>query len=74
LISIDAQADTAQTSTPSSILGLLPHQIRGFLGQFSNMLIVGQAYEKCTACSEKVIKLVKFFLDMAHFILTFVTF
>lgn len=38
------------------------------------MLIVGQAYEKCTACSEKVIKLVKFFLDMAHFILTFVTF
>ncbi|KAI8890848.1 E1-like protein-activating enzyme Gsa7p/Apg7p [Backusella circina FSU 941] len=51
---IDAQADTTQTSTPSSILGLLPHQIRGFLGQFSNMLIVGQAYDKCTACSEKI--------------------
>ncbi|KAI8061489.1 uncharacterized protein B0P05DRAFT_557287 [Gilbertella persicaria] len=47
---INAKADNNQ-----HLLGLLPHQIRGFLGQFSNMLIVGQAYDKCTACSEKVI-------------------
>ncbi|KAI8994652.1 ubiquitin-like conjugating enzyme [Pilobolus umbonatus] len=52
---IHAQADTATTTQPSSILGLLPHQIRGFLGQFSNMLITGQVYDKCTACSEKII-------------------
>ncbi|OAC98508.1 hypothetical protein MUCCIDRAFT_157418 [Mucor lusitanicus CBS 277.49] len=54
---INAKADTSnnQTQSSGSILGLLPHQIRGFLGQFSNMLIVGQAYEKCTACSEKIL-------------------
>ncbi|KAI9470976.1 MAG: E1-like protein-activating enzyme Gsa7p/Apg7p [Benjaminiella poitrasii] len=49
---IHAKPDTSQAL---SILGLLPHQIRGFLGQFNNMLIVGQAYERCTACSDKVI-------------------
>ncbi|CAO3653968.1 unnamed protein product [Mucor fragilis] len=55
---INARADTSnnQTQSSGSILGLLPHQIRGFLGQFSNMLIVGQAYEKCTACSEKILE------------------
>ncbi|KAG1349719.1 hypothetical protein G6F62_003489 [Rhizopus arrhizus] len=52
---VDAGPDTTQTQSPSSILGLLPHQIRGFLGQFNNMLIVGQAYDKCTACSEKIV-------------------
>lgn len=52
---INAKADTSNAQTPSSILGLLPHQIRGFLGQFSNMLIVGQAYERCTACSQKIL-------------------
>ncbi|KAI8092479.1 E1-like protein-activating enzyme Gsa7p/Apg7p [Halteromyces radiatus] len=51
---IYAEADTA-TSQSSSILGLVPHQIRGFLAQFSNMLIVGQGYERCTACSKKVL-------------------
>ncbi|KAI8071789.1 E1-like protein-activating [Gongronella butleri] len=50
---IEAEADT--TGQPGScVLGLVPHQIRGFLGQFNNMLIAGQAYDKCTACSKKV--------------------
>ncbi|KAG2204980.1 hypothetical protein INT47_002604 [Mucor saturninus] len=48
---INAKADTTNNST---ILGLLPHQIRGFLGQFSNMLIAGQSYDRCTACSDKI--------------------
>ncbi len=39
-----------------SCLGLLPHQIRGFLAGFSNMLIVGQAYDRCTACSARVVR------------------
>ena len=33
----------------------MPHQIRGFLAQFSNMLLVGGAYDLCTACSPAVI-------------------
>jgi ubiquitin-like modifier-activating enzyme ATG7 len=28
--------------------------LRGFLAQFSNKLITGAAYEKCTGCSETV--------------------
>ena len=34
--------------------GLVPHQIRGFLTHFSNLLIQGHAYDKCTACSKNV--------------------
>ena len=37
-----------------SVLGLVPHQLRGFLAQFRNMRIVGAAYDRCTGCSETV--------------------
>ena len=37
-------------------LGLIPHQIRGFLSTFSSLNIVGKAYDCCSACSEKVLK------------------
>ena len=37
-----------------SVLGLVPHQLRGFLAQFRNMHIVGAAYNRCTGCSETV--------------------
>ncbi|KIM30916.1 hypothetical protein M408DRAFT_272509 [Serendipita vermifera MAFF 305830] len=40
----------------TSILGLVPHQIRGYLGQFRNLLVTGQQFERCTGCSEKVIQ------------------
>lgn len=39
-----------------SVLGDVPHQIRGFLARFENMKLVGPAYEKCTGCSESVVK------------------
>lgn len=39
-----------------SILGTVPHQLRGFLGQFRNVPLVGAAYDKCTGCSETVIQ------------------
>lgn len=53
-----ASADTTMhPSEPASTpLGLVPHQIRGFLSHFSNMLIVGSAYDQCTACSDIIIK------------------
>jgi len=38
-----------------SILGLVPHQLRGSLARFNNLLVTGAAYERCTACSEIVI-------------------
>ena len=36
-------------------LGLVPHQIRGFLSNFNNMLISGQSYDCCSACSPKIV-------------------
>lgn len=36
-------------------LGLVPHQIRGFLSTFSNMNIVGRSYDCCSACSDKIL-------------------
>ncbi|KIX98454.1 uncharacterized protein Z520_05755 [Fonsecaea multimorphosa CBS 102226] len=36
-------------------LGLVPHQVRGFLATFSNMNITGTAYTYCSACSDKVL-------------------
>src|SRR6476620_12322539 len=49
-----ANADL-KDSEPKGVLGLVPHQIRGFLAQFSNMLLVGHGYDKCTACSDSIL-------------------
>ncbi|KAG5340089.1 hypothetical protein C0989_002791 [Termitomyces sp. Mn162] len=39
-----------------SVLGVVPHQLRGFLAQFRNVPIVGAAYDRCTGCSEIVLR------------------
>ena len=36
-------------------LGIVPHQIRGFLTDFKNVIIRGGNYDCCSACSKKVI-------------------
>jgi ubiquitin-like modifier-activating enzyme ATG7 len=36
-------------------LGIIPHQIRGFLSSFTSMNILGQSYDCCSACSERVL-------------------
>lgn len=46
---------TVQSKDSSSILGRLPHQIRGTLFDFSNLMIHGPAYERCTACSTTIL-------------------
>lgn len=54
---------------------MVPHQIRGFLSRFKNLLIAGQAYDKCTACSDAILEayenqgfefLAKVFQDAKH--------
>ncbi len=40
---------------PEHPLGLVPHQIRGFVSTFQNMVIRGQSYDSCSACSPKVL-------------------
>jgi ubiquitin-like modifier-activating enzyme ATG7 len=36
-------------------LGIVPHQIRGFLSNFSNMLVIGKGYSCCSACSDTIV-------------------
>lgn len=38
----------------STILGKLPHQLRGFLGNFDTMKLETPAYEYCSACSKPI--------------------
>jgi len=40
----------------SSVVGVVPHTIRGFLSHFSEVLIKGQAYDKCVGCCSIVKK------------------
>ena len=35
-------------------LGLVPHQIRGFLSTFENITVTGKSYTCCSACSDRV--------------------
>ncbi|KAI9808735.1 MAG: Autophagy protein 7 [Sarcosagium campestre] len=56
-----APAPLSQTSAsvapPQSThpLGIVPHQIRGFLSTFQNLVVRGRAYDCCSACSDRVI-------------------
>ena len=36
-------------------LGIVPHQIRGFLTDYSNLVVRGRSYDCCSACSNKVL-------------------
>ncbi|KAL8848523.1 MAG: hypothetical protein Q9221_006451 [Calogaya cf. arnoldii] len=37
-------------------LGVVPHQIRGFLSTFQNLVIKGHSYDCCSACSSRIIE------------------
>ncbi|KAL9128465.1 MAG: hypothetical protein Q9217_002869 [Psora testacea] len=36
-------------------LGIVPHQIRGFLANFQNIVVQGKSYDCCSGCSDRVI-------------------
>ncbi|KAK4122350.1 E1-like protein-activating [Parathielavia appendiculata] len=40
---------------PDHPLGVVPHQIRGFLSSFQNVVIHGRPYPQCSACSKPVV-------------------
>ncbi|CAG5132742.1 unnamed protein product [Candidula unifasciata] len=57
----NAPADASSDDDPwdrdsASSLGIVPHQIRGFLSRFHQILPASQAFEMCTACSHMVIQ------------------
>lgn len=37
-------------------LGIVPHQIRGRLSEFQNMILAGKSYSSCSACSLRVVR------------------
>ncbi|KAJ3503999.1 hypothetical protein NMY22_g18060 [Coprinellus aureogranulatus] len=47
---------TSYAEQGGSVLGEVPHQIRGFLAQFRNLKLVGHGYDRCTGCSESVLE------------------
>lgn len=49
--------DLEKRETSDHPLGIVPHQIRGFLATFQNMVISGKSYDCCSACSDKVTSL-----------------
>lgn len=42
------------SDTPTE-LGIVPHQVRGYLSFFNNLIITGHRYDKCVACSDSVV-------------------
>mmetsp|Transcript_40378 Transcript_40378/g.79346 ORF Transcript_40378/g.79346 Transcript_40378/m.79346 type:complete len:172 (+) Transcript_40378:2-517(+) len=44
-----------QGSGPSSRFGIIPHQLRGFLASYNITPVTGQAFDRCSACCDKVI-------------------
>jgi ubiquitin-like modifier-activating enzyme ATG7 len=40
---------------PDHALGIVPHQIRGFLNDFRNMVVHGKSYDSCSACSTAIV-------------------
>ncbi|KAJ2901212.1 Ubiquitin-like modifier-activating enzyme ATG7 [Zalerion maritima] len=50
-----ASAYNYDRDPPDHPLGIVPHQIRGFLGSFQNMVIRADNYPHCSACSTPVL-------------------
>ncbi|GLJ48709.1 hypothetical protein SUGI_1027260 [Cryptomeria japonica] len=56
-LGINASADqtASDISSVEQPLGILPHQIRGDIAKFSQVIFKGRAFNRCTACSETVV-------------------
>lgn len=51
---ISTDAVLAGMPADASLLGVVPHQVRGFVGHQQMMQLVGEAFNACTACSPRV--------------------
>ncbi|KFA66998.1 hypothetical protein S40285_06253 [Stachybotrys chlorohalonatus IBT 40285] len=49
------QGSVPERDPPDHPLGLVPHQIRGYVSTFQNLVIRGQSYDCCSACSPKIL-------------------
>lgn len=51
----EGDINNSVTGATEQPLGILPHQIRGSLSQFSQMTLIGYSSSSCTACSHTVV-------------------
>ncbi|KUI61027.1 Ubiquitin-like modifier-activating enzyme atg7 [Cytospora mali] len=51
-----SDSSSYERDPPDHALGLVPHQIRGFLSTFQNLLIRGESYPSCSACSKPILE------------------
>ncbi|KAK8048967.1 autophagy ubiquitin-activating enzyme ApgG [Apiospora phragmitis] len=51
----DASGTTYEREPPNHALGLVPHQIRGYLADFSQLKVRGVSYPSCSACSKPIL-------------------
>ncbi|KAK8056869.1 hypothetical protein PG993_002096 [Apiospora rasikravindrae] len=51
----DASGTTYERDPPNHALGLVPHQIRGYLADFSQIKVRGVSYPSCSACSKPIL-------------------
>ncbi|KAK8126422.1 uncharacterized protein PG998_002181 [Apiospora kogelbergensis] len=51
----DASGTSYERDPPNHALGLVPHQIRGYLADFSQIKIRGVSYPSCSACSKPIL-------------------
>jgi ubiquitin-like modifier-activating enzyme ATG7 len=49
------QGKNTTVAESGGIMGALPHQVRGFLATFHNVVAVGHAFDRCTGCSSSVL-------------------
>lgn len=45
-----------EATQEESCLGVVPHQLRGYIHSYSIIMPASQAFDKCTACSDTVLK------------------
>lgn len=49
-------ASAEKCADGSAPMGFIPHQLRGFLNAFNSMVITGESFDKCIACSARVLE------------------
>ncbi|KAH8671032.1 hypothetical protein BX600DRAFT_379440 [Xylariales sp. PMI_506] len=58
-VSTDGPGKFYERDPPNHALGLVPHQVRGFLAHFQQLIIKGESYPCCSACSEPILSAYK---------------
>lgn len=48
-------ASAEKSADGAAPMGFIPHQLRGFLNSFNSMVITGESFDRCIACSPKVL-------------------